>query len=314
MKIGKILLTITSIILFVVLTSYTIFSNIELNKQITELSNKNADQNAKQNQENIETANELQEHNDDILALQKDLANAEVDIISLQKYIDTTENRIRDIKTELDNNIKNLSGLENVHHSLQNAEIEKLQAELQEQKHTLNLLKNEINKLIEYKTTIEDLKDKINRLEDNKEETKTIKLTKYNYKNYLAFNVTFDELQQNELYDIFPETDEIYYTCRMTIETYANQPNISFYDTTIEYSLYMSSCETFILDQWYCASTDIFDQTVDIAYDGYSKTTFYMIFYPYIEENHATTVPTFPSTSSTLSEIRTITGNVIITE
>ena len=201
MKIAKILLTITSIIFFVALTSYTIFSNIELNKQIIELSNKNAEQNTQQNQKNVETADELQEHNDDIIALQKDLANAEVDIISLQKYIDTTENSIRDIKSEIIDNIKNSSNLENIHHSVQEEKIENLQNEIQE------------------------LKNKITELEQNQKETKEVILTIDNIYEYIGYNITFANFNETKVNNNSTST---LYTCDIIIEIYPIKPNVKF--------------------------------------------------------------------------------------
>lgn len=158
----------------------------------------------------------------------------------------------------------------------------------------------------------EDLDAHTEKNQSSNAETIVIPLTKENYNQYIAFNVTFDNHSHSAL---VTELEKFRYIseCNMIITTYAKQPNIQFKNVSIKYNVSSDTLpkptliQAVLNSEWYTNSSE-FNQTTDLSYEGFSESSFY------IYRLTAGSLPSFPNTDQSLINIDTITGYVIITE
>lgn len=171
------------------------------------------------------------------------------------------------------------------------AKIASLETQLQELENTVN----------EQAKTIEE--------EEEEEETTTQVLNLSNYQEYIAVNITYDELQLLDRVNTLPDPSDRY-VCRMTITTSARRPNISFENAYIKYNIQEVESS---LHSWYPTGTG--DQKAMIGADGSSSISIYLYTYP--AHSHLDTelfqIVTFPSSDSNVPVIAA-TGTVIINE
>lgn len=202
----------------------------------------------------------------------------------------------------------------------QNTTIEGLNAQLTEQNNTITNLNTELS---EQNATINDLNtqiavqdSKISNLKskvDNLPQSpnnKYILLTKDNYKDYIAFNITYSDFRVQETPDhVF---GQYCFMCNMTITTYAKQPNISFENVSINYSILIDipdGEDVSLNDWWFTVSNqDRYDQSTDLSFEGYSQSTFH--FFNYSDDSE----PWYLNTHQSILDINSITGYVVITE
>jgi uncharacterized coiled-coil protein SlyX len=187
----------------------------------------------------------------------------------------------------------------------QNTIINGLNTQLFEQNTTIGTLNNQISMQNE---TISDLEMQVNVLAKEPSQ-KRIALTKENYADYIAFNVTFDDFDFCKMEEPFLGY-EFLYRCSMTITTYAKSPNVQFDSVVLEYK---TSSDTLPNNytggiKWTTKAKTICDQITDLAYSGYSQSTFTLM---HISE---TETDFYLNTDQTLINIANITGYVIITE
>ena len=212
---------------------------------------------------------------------------------------------ITDLNSKLSEQSSMIGGL-NAKLAEQSSTVESLNTIINEQNTAINGLDAQI---AEQNESISDLDFQLNDL-IKKETKKRILLTKDNYKDYIAFNITFSDSRYQETPGD-PMGDHCY-MCNMTITTYAKAPGISFEGVSINYAIAWDKPlggADGTKDYWITQANQInYDQKTDLSFEGYSQSTFHFFNYSDLD------LPWYLNTHQSILNINSITGYVIITE